>query len=65
MDGLEHVLAPGPDLALATLRDDSDADEDVVALRGLGRGFESNRFSSLATDSEDDEVEWRTFGQRR
>ena len=65
---------PGPDLAFTTLRDDSDAEEEVVerchtqptqqasaaALRGLGRGFESNRFFSLATDSEDEEVERRT-----
>ena len=74
VDVVEHVLAPGPDLAFTTLRDDSDADEEVVerchtqptqpasaaALRGLGRGFVSNRFFSLATDSEDEEVERRT-----
>ena len=61
-------------LARTTLRDDSDADEEVVerchtlptqpasaaALRGLGRGLESNRFFSLATDSEDEEGERRT-----
>ena len=70
---VEHVLAPGPDLAFTTLRDDSDADEEVercytqpiqpasaAALRSLGRGFKSNRFFSLATDSEDEEVERRT-----
>ena len=74
VDVVEHVLAPGPDLAFTTLRDDSDADEEVVErchtqptqpasatdLRGLGRGFESNRFFSLATDSKDEEVERRT-----
>ena len=49
----------------------TDAEEEVVdrchtqptqpaALRGLGRGFESNRFFSLATDSGDEEVERRT-----
>ena len=75
VDVVEHVLAPGPDLAFTTLRDDSDADEEVVErchtqptqpasatdLRGLGRGFESNRFFSLATDSKDEEVERRTM----
>ena len=71
VDGSEHVLAPCPDL-VASVREDSGADEDVERdlecqtqptepacacdLRGLG----CNRFFSLATDSEDDEVERRT-----
>ena len=73
IDVEEHAPAPA-ELARTTLRDDSDADEEVVerchtlptqpasaaALRGLGRGLESNRFFSLATDSEDEEGERRT-----
>ena len=72
VDGSEHVSGRCPDL-VATLREDNGANEDVgrdfecrsqpteTACAGDLRSLGSNRFFSLATDSEDDEVERRTL----